>query len=187
MSAAEATDQNEIPKRWYALQVFSGHENKVRELLEERVKAEGYSDRIGEVLLPTENVIENVGGKKRTSRRKFFPGYLLVRMALDEDTWGFIKRIGRVSGFVGDANKPVPIPDEDVKRVLSLVEQGEEAPQLRIKFEEGESVRVTDGPFANFSGVIQEVNEEKGKIQVMVSIFGRNTPVELDFTEVEKV
>lgn len=186
MTTVAQSPESTGTKRWYALQVFSGHENKVRELIEERVKAEGFENRIERVLLPTENVVEHVAGKKRTSRRKFFPGYLLVRMVLDEDTWAFIKRIGRNSGFVGDARKPVPIPDEDVNRVLSLVERGEEAPQLRIKFDEGESVRVIDGPFANFSGVIQEVNEEKGKIQVMVSIFGRNTPVELDFTEVEK-
>ncbi|RMF17603.1 MAG: transcription termination/antitermination factor NusG [Candidatus Dadabacteria bacterium] len=183
----QAAESAEQPFRWYALQVFSGHENKVRELIEERARAEGYDDRIVEVLLPVENVVEVVRGKKRQSKRKFFPGYLLVRMQLDDDTWGFIKKIGRVTGFVGDASRPVAIPDEDVERIVSRIEKGKEEPQLRIRFEPGENVRVIEGPFANFTGVIQEVNDEKGKIQVMVSIFGRNTPVELDFTEVEKV
>ena len=186
MSTAETVDTG-TPLRWYVLQVFSGHENKVRELLEERIRSEGFEDRIQEILLPTESVVEVVKGKKRTTKRKFFPGYLLIRMQMSEESWGLIKRVGRVNGFVGDANRPVPIPDSDVERILSRVEKGEEAPQLRVRFEQGETVRVTEGPFANFSGVIQEVNDEKGKIRVMVSIFGRNTPVELDFTEVEKV
>lgn len=175
------------PKRWYVLQVFSGQEARVKELLEERIRSVGYGDRIDEILLPTESVVEIKGGKKRTSKRKFFPGYLLVHMVLDDETWGFIKNVGRVSGFVGDANRPVPIPDQEVERIRSRVEKGKEEPQLKIRYEEGESVRVSEGPFANFTGVIQEVNEEKGKLRVMVSIFGRNTPVELDFTEVEKV
>lgn len=186
MTASEATTVSDT-KRWYVLQVFSGQENRVKELLEERVRSEQWEDRIEEILLPTESVVEVVKGKKRTTKRKFFPGYLLVRMVMNDETWGFIKKVGRISGFVGDANRPVPISDEDVDRILSRVEKGKEEPQLRIRFEEGESVRVTEGPFANFSGVIQEVNEEKGKIRVMVSIFGRNTPVELDFTQVEKV
>lgn len=184
MTAVEAT---EPPVRWYVLQVFSGQENRVKELLEERVRSEGYGDRIQKILLPTESVVEVVKGKKRTTKRKFFPGYLLIRMQMSDESWGFIKRVGRINGFVGDANRPVPISDADVDRILSRVEKGEEQPQLRIRFEEGETVRVTEGPFANFTGVIQEVNDEKGKIRVMVSIFGRNTPVELDFTQVEKV
>lgn len=187
MTAESASQTTERTMRWYVLQVFSGQEKKVKELLEERVRSADYEDRIEEVLLPTESVVEVKKGKKRTTKRKFFPGYLLVRMVLDDETWNFIKKVGRVSGFVGDSTRPVPIPDEEVDRIVKRVEEGEEEPQLRIRFEEGESVRVIEGPFANFSGVIQEVNEEKGRLRVNVSIFGRNTPVELDFTEVEKV
>jgi len=174
-------------KQWYALQVFSGQESKVKKLLEERIRSERYEDRIEEVLLPEETVVEVVKGKKRESKRKFFPGYLLVYMDLNDATWSFIKQVGKISGFVGENTKPAPIPDAEVDRIRARVEEGEEQPRLRIHYEEGESVRVTDGPFASFSGVVQEVNEEKGKVRVMVSIFGRNTPVELDFTQVEKV
>ena len=174
----------------------TGFEDRVKVWIEERVKSEGYEDLICEVLIPTETIVEPIkGGKKKTSVRKFFPGYILVKMELNERSWHFIRNIPKVIGFVGGKLKegkidPDSVPDIDEKEVLKIkrqIEEGTLKPKPRVTFEKGETVKVIEGPFANFSGVIEEVKPEKGKVQVLVTIFGRTTPIELDFNQVEKI
>jgi transcriptional antiterminator NusG len=172
-------------KKWYGIHTYSGFENKVRLSLQERIKNLGLEEDFGEVLIPSETVVELKKGEKKTSSRKFFPGYILVNMVLNDETWHAVKETSKVTGFVG-GNNPVAIPDEEVMKITRRMEEGAEKPRPKVLFEVGETVRVVDGPFLNFSGVVEDVKPDKGKLRVMVSIFGRATPVELEFMQVEK-
>jgi transcriptional antiterminator NusG len=175
-----------VAKKWYIVHTYSGQEARAKKSLLERAATLGFEDSIDEVLIPEENVVEMVGGKKRTSKRKFFPGYILVRMALDDETWHVVKGTPKITGFVGNATQPPPISDDEVARMTQRIHDGEAKPKPLISFEEGESVRVVTGPFASFSGFVDEVMPEKEKLRVMVQVFGRATPVVLDYTNVEK-
>lgn len=176
-----------MSKRWYVVQAYSGYENHVKRSLEERVKLAGVEDRFGEILVPTEEVVEMRSGQKRKSQRKFFPGYVLVHMEMDDETWHLVKESPKVLGFIGGtADKPAPITDREAEQILNRMEDSTEKPKPKTLFEAGEVVRVNDGPFADFNGVVEEVNYEKSRLQVAVLIFGRSTPVELEFGQVEK-
>ena len=173
--------------RWYVVHAYSGYEKKVALAIQDRAQMHGLEDRFGEILVPTEEVVEMKSGQKRTSERMFFPGYVLVQMDLGDDTWHLIKETPRVMGFIGGkADKPAPITDKEADLILQRVQNSEEAPRPKTMFEPGEMVRVTDGPFNDFNGTVEEVNYEKSRLRVAVSIFGRSTPVELEFTQVEK-
>ena len=174
-----------MSKKWYGVHTYSGFENKVRLSLIERIKNMQLEDSFGDVLIPSETVVELKKGEKRTSSRKFFPGYILVNMVLNDETWHVVKETSKVTGFVG-GNNPVAIPEEEILKITRRIEEGAEKPRPKVLFEVGETVRVTDGPFLNFSGVVEDVKPDKGKLRVMVSIFGRATPVELEFMQVEK-
>jgi transcriptional antiterminator NusG len=197
-NAAGAAEASETPSeqlsppaneqfKWYIIHAYSGFERKVRESIESRVQAFGLQTRIGRVMIPTEPVTEIVNGKKRTVERVFLPGYVLVEMDLDNDLWHVIKNTPRVTGFLGTGDKPVALSEAEVSSILFRSEVSKEKPRLKIKFEKNESVRITEGPFANFNGVVDEVNEDRETVKVMVTIFGRSTPVELEFGKVEKV
>jgi transcriptional antiterminator NusG len=176
-----------MSKRWYVVHAYSGYEKKVANALRERIELTGMQEKFGDVLVPTEEVVEMRGGQKRRSERKFFPGYVLVEMELGDDTWHLVKETPRVLGFIGGkADKPAPITEAEANVILQRLESGE-APKPKTLFEPGEMVRVVDGPFNDFSGVVEDVNYEKNKLHVAVLIFGRSTPVELDFGQVEKV
>ena len=173
--------------RWYVVHAYSGYEKKVAIAIRDRVEMYNLQDKFGDVLVPTEEVVEMKGGQKRTSERKFFPGYVLVKMELDDDSWHLVKETPRVMGFIGGkADKPAPITDKEADLILQRIQESDEAPRPKTLFEPGEMVRVTAGPFNDFNGNVEEVNYEKSKLLVAVSIFGRLTPVELDFTQVEK-
>jgi len=174
-------------KHWYVVHTYSGYEQKAKKALEERIKQHGMSEHFDQILLPQENVVEVKKGVKKTSKRQFFPGYILVRMELDEATWHIVKGTPKITGFVGGSMNPPVVPDEEVARIATQIEAGTLSPKPRVEFDKGENVRVTSGPFATFLGIVDEVNEEKGRLRVMVSIFGRSTPIELDFIQVEKV
>lgn len=174
-----------MAKKWYGVHTYSGFENKVRLSLQERIKNQGLEEFFSEVLIPSETVVELKKGEKRTSSRKFFPGYILINMELNDETWHVVKETSKVTGFVG-GNNPFPIPDEEVNKITKRMEEGAEKPKPKVLFEVGETVRVIDGPFLNFAGVVEDVKPEKAKLRVMVSIFGRATPVELEFMQVEK-
>ena len=173
--------------KWYVIHTYSGYEKRAKKGLEERSRQFNLEDKVGEVLIPEETVEEMRGGSKRTSKRKFFPGYMLVQMELTDDTWHLVKDTPKITGFVGVGTKPRPITESEVHRLTRQMTEGVEKPKPKVEFDEGDQVRVIDGPFANFSGSIEEVKAEKQKVRVMVSIFGRSTPVELDFMQVEKV
>ena len=173
--------------KWYIVHVYSGFENKVKAALEERIASSGHSDRFSEVVVPTEEVVELVKGKRRTSSRKFYPGYILVRMDLTDETWHVVNDTAKVTGFLGGRSRPSPLSDEEANQILHRMEAGKLKPQPKYLFETGDEVRVIDGPFTNFNGTVEEVNPEKGKIKVLVSIFGRSTPVELEFVQVSKL
>jgi transcription termination/antitermination protein NusG len=174
-------------KRWYVLHVYSGFENNVRKALTERVSRAGLQERFGEILVPHEEVVEMRDGQKRRSERKFFPGYVLLQMEMDDTTWHLVREVPRVLGFVGGtADKPAPISEKEAETILQRVQEGAEKPRPKVLFEPGEVVRVTDGPFNDFNGVVEEVNYEKSRLRVAVLIFGRSTPVELEFGQVEK-
>ncbi|MBW1809984.1 MAG: transcription termination/antitermination protein NusG [Deltaproteobacteria bacterium] len=173
-------------KKWYVVHTYSGYENKARKTLEERIGREKLSDFFGQLLVPTEEVVEMKRGKRRTSKRKFFPGYMLVQMAMNEATWYLVKSTPKITGFVGDSTNPPPVPEVEISRLTMQLTEGAERVIPKIIFEKGDSVRVMDGPFANFNGVVEEVDQEKGKLRVLVSIFGRATPVEMDFVQVER-
>ncbi len=173
--------------KWYIVHVYSGFENKVKAALEERIAASPNPDKFDEVLVPTEEVVELVKGKRRTSARKFYPGYILVRMELDDETWHIVNDTAKVTGFLGGRDKPAPLTDTEAERIINRMEAGKMKPQPKYSFDTGDEVRVIDGPFTNFNGTVEEVNQEKGKIKVLVSIFGRSTPVELDFVQVSKM
>ncbi|MCP4002377.1 MAG: transcription termination/antitermination protein NusG [Gammaproteobacteria bacterium] len=173
--------------KWYVVHAYSNFENKVKTSLEERVKLHGLEDKFGEVLVPTEEVVEMREGQKRRSERKFFPGYVLVQMELDEETWHLVKEVPKVLGFIGgSSDKPAPITEAEANQILNRVEEGVDKPRPKVLFEPGEVVRVIDGPFNDFSGVVENVNYDKSKLRVAVQILGRPTPVELDFGQVEK-
>jgi transcriptional antiterminator NusG len=175
-----------VALRWYVVHTYSGYESKVKQALEEKVKAMGLQDKIPDVLIPSESVVELVKGERRTSNRKFFPGYILVQMELDDQSWHLVKSTPKVTGFIGSRTEPAVIPDEEVDQIKAQMAMGQEKPRPKYSFEKGDSVRVTDGPFINFNGTVEEVRPDKGKLKVLVSIFGRPTPVELDFIQVTK-
>ncbi|HEC13780.1 MAG TPA: transcription termination/antitermination protein NusG [Acidiferrobacteraceae bacterium] len=176
-----------MEKHWYVVHAFSGFEKQVRKSLGEHIKRAGLEDYFGDILVPTEDVVEMRGGQKRTSERKFFPGYVLVNMAMTDDTWHLVKGLPKVTGFIGGTStKPAPITDKEADAIMQQVQEGAEHPRPRFSFAPGELVRVVDGPFADFNGTVEDVNFDKSKIRVAVSIFGRSTPVELDFSQVEK-
>lgn len=172
---------------WYIVHTYSGFEHKAKVALEERIKSLKKQSFFGEVIVPEENVVELVKGQKKTTKRRFFPGYILVKMVLNDETWHIVKDTPKITGFVGDKVKPVPVPDAEVQKMTNRIAEGAVKPRPKISFNDGENVRVVDGPFSNFNGVIEEVNMDKGKVKVLVSIFGRSTPVELDFIQVEKI
>lgn len=173
--------------RWYTLHVYSGFENSVREKLLDRIERSGMKDLFGEILVPVEEVVEMKGGQKSISKRKFFPGYMFVQMELTDESWHLVKSTPKVTGFVGGTgNRPIPITDQEVEGIRAQVKEGEDKPKPKVLFEVGESVRVKEGPFTDFHGNVEEVNYDKNKLRVSVLIFGRATPVELDFGQVEK-
>jgi transcriptional antiterminator NusG len=187
-SAVEAEPVEVNPNfKWYVIHTYSGYENRAKQSLEERIRQEDMVNDFGEVLIPTENVIElGKGGQKKTTKRKFFPGYMLVQMDLNEYTWHLVRGTPKVTGFVGGTIKPPAIPEIEVRRLTQQIDEGALQTTPRIHFEYGENVRVVDGAFQNFNGVVEAVDDDKAKVKVMVSIFGRSTPVELDFIQVEK-
>ncbi len=176
-----------MAKRWYVVHAFSGYEGKVKRSLEERIKRYGMEDYFGEILVPTEEVVEMRGGQQRRSERKFFPGYVLVNMEMTDETWHLVKDVPQVLGFIGGTEeKPAPISDKEAEAILQRVREGTEKPRPKVLFEPGEVVRVIDGPFNDFTGVVEEVDYDKNRLKVSVSIFGRSTPVDLEFSQVEK-
>ena len=185
------TDQGSVDSKkdmqWFVVQAFSNYEKRVKLTLEESIHRHGMEDLFGEILVPTEEVVEMKSGQKRTSERKFFPGYVLVQMVMNDDTWHLVKSTPRVSGFIGGkASDPTPLTDAEAMGILQQVQDGTDAPRHKFSLEPGELVRDREGPFADFNGTVEDVNYEKSKLRVAVSIFGRSTPVELDFGQVEK-
>ena len=176
-----------MDKKWFVVQAFSGYEKHVQRALHEHIERNGMEEFFGEILVPTEEVVEMKNGQKRTSERKFFPGYVLVQMDLNDESWHLVKNVPRVSGFIGGTlTKPAPLTDAEAQGILQQVKIGAEQPRPKFSFQPGELVRVVDGPFADFNGTVEDVNYEKSKLRVAVSIFGRSTPVELDFGQVDK-
>lgn len=173
--------------KWYVVHVYSGFEAKVKTALEERVAGSRAPKKFGQVLIPTEQVVELVKGERKTSHRKFYPGYILVQMHLDDETWHLVNDTAKVTGFLGGEHKPTPLSDEEASRIVNQIEARKLKPQPKYLFDVGDEIRVTDGPFTNFNGTVEAVNPEKGKIKVLVSIFGRATPVELEFVQVTKL
>ena len=173
-------------RQWYVVHTYSGYEHKVKASLEERIRGLGNPDLFGEILVPSEKVVELVKGKKKTSSRKFFPGYILVNMKLNDETWHVIKDTPKITGFVGHATAPPEVPESEVRQITEQMQEGALRPKPKVLFEVGEAVKVVDGPFQDFNGTVEEVRPEKGKVRVLISIFGRATPVELDFVQVEK-
>lgn len=173
--------------QWFVVHAYSNYEHKVKNSLIERVRRAGLEDKFGEILVPTEEVVEMREGQRRKSERKFFPGYVLVQMEMNEETWHLVKEVPKVLGFIGgSSDRPAPISEREAQAILNRVQEGVDKPRPKILFEPGEVVRVTDGPFNDFSGVVENVNYEKSKVRVAVQILGRSTPVELDFSQVEK-
>ncbi len=173
--------------RWYIIHAYSGFERKVRESIEGRVQAYGLHDRIGRIMVPTEPVTEIRNGKKYTIERVFLPGYVLIEMDLDNEIWHLVKNTPRVTGFLGTGEKPVALTEEEISSIIFRSDVSKDKPRMKVKFEKNESVKITEGPFANFNGVVDEVNEDRETLKVMVTIFGRSTPVELEFSKVEKI
>jgi len=174
-------------KRWYIIHSQTGYEEKVRRSLENRISRSGLQDDISEIIIPTEQVSEIRGGKKRVSQRKFFPGYILINVELNDLVYALIKTTPGVTGFIGTGKKPIPLSQEEADEILKRIEETQAKPSLKVVFEEGEQIRVTNGPFVNFNGTIEKLYPEKGKLKASVSIFGRSTPVELEYWQVEKI
>ena len=174
-------------KNWYIVHTYSGFEERVKQNLKQRVEAMGMADAFGDVRIPTETLVEMKGGKRREIQRKFFPGYIIVEMEMSDEAWHLVKNTPKVTGFVGSGNKPVPLPPEEVEGILRQMEEGAEKPKLKSTFQKGDKVRVIEGPFVNFQGTIDDLNPERGKLKVMVAIFGRMTPVELEYYQVERL
>ena len=186
-SAEAPAEQPRNPNmKWYIIHSYSGFERKVKESLESRIQAFGLQDKIGRVLIPTEAVTEVRGGKKYTVDRMFYPGYVLVEMDMDDHVWHVVKSTPRVTGFVGTGQQPTPLSEEEVQHIVYRVSEAKDKPKLKVKFEKNESVKITEGPFATFDGIVDDVNEDRQTVKVMVTIFGRSTPVELEFSQVEK-
>jgi transcriptional antiterminator NusG len=180
-----------MAKQWFVVHTYSGYENKVKELLDERVKAYKYEEAFGDILVPAEDVEEIIKGMKgekkvKTSSRKFFPGYLLVQMELNNETWHLVRNTPKVTGFIGAKNKPSAIPDETVNDIIQKIKEGKLRPKPKVSFEKGDSVLIVEGPFSNFNGTVEDVKPEKARLKVLVSIFGRPTPIELEFVQVKK-
>jgi len=174
-------------KQWYIVHTYSGFEKKVAESLQQRVQAYGLQEEVGEVLIPTEDVVEMRGGRKVVSSKRFFPGYILVELAMSDNVWHIVRNTPKVTGFVGAGSKPTPLTREEVEQILSQVRDSVEKPKPKYTFEKGDQVRINEGPFTSFNGVVDDVNPDRNTLKVMVTIFGRSTPVELDFLQVEKL
>jgi transcriptional antiterminator NusG len=172
---------------WYIVHTYSGFESRVKLTLQEKIKSLRKEEFFGQIIVPTEQVVELVKGKKKTSSRKFYPGYIMVQMALTDETWHIVQDTDKVTGFLGGNMKPVPISEDEAQRIITRMEDGRERPKPKFLFEEGDEVRVIDGPFSNFNGMVEEVKPDKAKLKVLISIFGRSTPVELDFVQVTKI
>jgi len=183
----EAEGEAEVDKSWYVIHTYSGFEQKVKTSLEEQFGRSLFKEALGEIVIPVEDVVEIRKGKKKISSKKFFPGYVLISVDMSQDIWYMIKNTAKVTGFLGGGGKPVPLSEEEVTTIKGQISGETSQPRPKFSFEKGESVRVIDGPFINFNGTVDEVNQEKGKVKVMVSIFGRATPVELEFPQVESV
>lgn len=175
-----------MSKNWYVVHTYSGFEQKAKQALEERIRSLKMGEKFEEILVPSESVVEIRKGQKKTTTRKFFPSYILVKMELSDETWHVVKGTPKITGFVGNSTQPPTIPEDEVRKITQKIDEGQMKPKMKIIFEKGESVRVTDGPFNTFNGIVDEVNPDKGRLKVLVSIFGRSTPVELEFTQVEK-
>lgn len=173
--------------KWYIAHTYSGFENRVKVTLQEKIKSLGKEEFFGQIVVPTEQVVELVKGKKKTSSRKFYPGYIMIQMALTEETWPIVQDLDKVTGFLGEKTKPVAISEEEAQGILTRMADGREKPKPKFSFEEGDEVRVIDGPFTNFNGIVEEVKPDKAKLKVLISIFGRSTPVELDFVQVTRI
>lgn len=173
--------------KWYIAHTYSGFENRVKVTLQEKIKSLGKEEFFGQIVVPTEQVVELVKGKKKTSSRKFYPGYIMIQMALTEETWQIVQDLDKVTGFLGEKTKPVAISEEEAQGILTRMADGREKPKPKFSFEEGDEVRVIDGPFTNFNGIVEEVKPDKAKLKVLISIFGRSTPVELDFVQVTRI
>jgi transcriptional antiterminator NusG len=187
-NAAPEASPSSSGLRWYVVHAYSGMEKAVERNLRERIERAGMQSKFGRILVPTEEVVELKGGKKSVTERRFFPGYVLVEMQMDDDTWHLVKHTSKVTGFVGGAkNRPAPISEAEVMKIVSQMQEGVEKPRPKVQWTVGELVRVKEGPFTDFNGAIEDVNYEKSKVRVSVTIFGRSTPVELDFSQVEKV
>ncbi len=176
-----------MAKQWYIVHTYSGFEQKVKASLEERIRAAGKGEYFGQILVPTEKVVELVKGERRSSSRKFYPGYILVQMELNDETWHLVRHTPKVTGFIGSQEKPIPLSDQEAQAIIQQMEEGAQKPRPKYQFEKGDEVRVVDGPFASFNGVVDQVIPEKGKVRVLVTIFGRSTPVELDFVQVHRL
>ena len=175
-----------MARAWYILHTYSGFEEKVKTTMLERIKKAGQEEMFGEILVPTEQVVEMIQGAKKTSTRKFFPGYILLNVDLNDETWHTVRGTPKVTGFVGNDLHPEPVSDEEAMKIISRIKDGALKPKPKVMYEEGDPIRVIDGPFANFQGVVEEVHPDKGRVKVMVSIFGRETPVELEFIQITK-
>ena len=172
---------------WYIIHVYSGFEKKVKEAIAEQAEQKGLQDLFEEILVPSEEVVEVRRGKKVSTERKFFPGYVLIKMHLNDETWSLVRNTAKVTGFLGSGGKPAPVPDIEAERIMSQMQEGVEHPRMSVSFLGGDRVRVSDGPFSTFEGIVEEVDEAKGRLKVSVSIFGRATPVELEYSQVEKL
>lgn len=176
-----------MAKRWYVVHVYSGFEKKIAQHIKEQAEQKGLSDLIGDILVPSEEIVEVRRGQKINTERKFFPGYVLVKMDMTDDTWHLVKDTPKVTGFLGSKTRPSPITEKEAQQIMQQTEEGVKSPRPSVQFEVGEQIRVADGPFTSFNGVVEEVDEEKGRLKVSVSIFGRSTPVDLEYGQVEKL